>query len=84
MRGVELCRSLRAPKALLKPSFCTFEPVQCIEQLKTGLAHLVRVRRELLGLPDCESDSINRDPDLICEFVFKRAGPGLSIGFDHL
>jgi hypothetical protein len=70
-------------RALLKPALGALEPVQCIEQLKTDLTHLVRARRELLGLSNGKPDSINRHASLIRQFVVNGRRAQLSLDVNH-
>jgi len=70
-------------RALLKAALGSFQSLQRIQQLQPGFLHLIRSRRELLGMLDGEPDSIYRNPRLVSHFKLDRRWRGWNLCFDY-
>ncbi|MGI8962808.1 MAG: hypothetical protein ACR2IV_24230 [Bryobacteraceae bacterium] len=88
--GVQLCGlvfslgSVLTSRPCLESTVYGLKPIQCIQELQTGLTHLISSGSKLLGVFDGETDSIDRDPRLVGHFKLSRRRPGLHLSFDNL
>jgi hypothetical protein len=65
-----VARSCARSRALLKPAVSRFEALQSIQQLEPGFACRIRVRPELFGVFDGETDPIDCDAGLVGHLEF--------------
>lgn len=70
-------------RSLLKAAFSRFQSLEGIKQLQICLVHLISLWRELLAVPDRESDAVHRDTCLVRQFKFHRCWPGLHLAINH-
>jgi hypothetical protein len=56
----------------LKATVQSFKALERVKQLHSGLPHGIAWFTKLIGVPDGESDSINRDANLIGHLKFHR------------
>jgi hypothetical protein len=60
----------------LEQAISGFEPLKGVQKLDPHISHLIRPRRELLGMPYGESDAIHGNTRLVChlELDWRRLG----------
>jgi hypothetical protein len=71
-------------EVLLKSAVNHFKSFESVQQLKTGLAHLIRARSKLLHMLDDESDAVNGNTRLIRHLELYRRRSRFHFGFDRL
>jgi hypothetical protein len=74
-----ICSSGLGPRhgSYLDPAIDGFKPVKRVQELEADVSHLIRTRRELLGVLDGKPDAVDGNTRLVRHLELHWRGPGL-------